>query len=232
MEQILGEAIGQMLASAVGIAISPVPLIAMVLMLATPRGRSNGVAFTLSWVGALAVVVAAVVLIGSGANASSGSNGAPATWTSWVKLVFGVLFVLMAVKQWTGRPREGQEDGATPRWMRAIDTFTPVKAAGLAAALAVANPKNLVLAIGGALSIAGSDASAGGKTTAAILMVLIGSLAVLAPFTVFLAGGAASARVLERWKSAMARHNAAIMITVLTVLGSKYIGDAISTLTA
>ncbi len=38
----VGDAIGQMLASAVGIAISPVPLIAVVLMLATPaRGRST-----------------------------------------------------------------------------------------------------------------------------------------------------------------------------------------------
>jgi hypothetical protein len=30
----------------VGIAISPLPLVAVILMLATPRGRANGVAFT------------------------------------------------------------------------------------------------------------------------------------------------------------------------------------------
>lgn len=53
----MADAIGQMLASAVGIAISPLPLIAVVLMLATPRGRTNGIAFTLSWVASLALLV-------------------------------------------------------------------------------------------------------------------------------------------------------------------------------
>ncbi|MFI9746445.1 GAP family protein [Streptomyces sp. NPDC052494] len=225
----MGDAVGQMLASAVGIAISPLPLIAVVLMLATPRGRSNGIAFTASWVVSLAAVVTAVVLLGSGADAS-GDDG-PADWTLWLKLGLGLLFLLMGVKQWKDRPREGQEP-EPPGWMKAIDRFTPGKAAGLAAALAVANPKNLVLAIGGAVSIAGSGASAGGKTLAAALMVLIGSLCTLAPLAVYLLGGAKSAQTLGGWKVWMSRHNAAIMTTLLVVLGAKYVGDAISGLAA
>ncbi|MFI6875653.1 GAP family protein [Streptomyces sp. NPDC050400] len=221
----MGDAIGQMLASAVGIAISPVPLIAVVLMLATPRGKVNGTAFTVSWVVSLGVVVTAVVLLGSGADAS-GDDG-PATWTLWLKLVLGVLFLLLGVKQWKGRPREGHES-ETPGWMQAIDKFTPAKAAGLAALLAVANPKNLVLALGGAVSIASSDASAGGKTVAAALMVVIGSLCALAPLAVYVLGGSNSAHVLASWKEWMAKHNAAIMTTLLVVLGAKYVGDAIS----
>lgn len=224
----MGDAVGQMLASAVGIAISPIPLIAVVLMLATPRGRANGTAFTMSWIGCLAVVVTAVVLLGSGADAS-GDNG-PADWTLWVKLVLGVLFLLLAAKQWKGRPREGHE-AEQPGWMKAIDAFTPGKAAGLAALLAVANPKNLVLAVGGALSIAGSNASEGGKTGAVVLMVLLGSLCALAPLAVYLVGGARSADVLGEWKAWMGRHNAAIMTTLLVVLGAKYVGDAVSGLT-
>ncbi|MGC9501846.1 GAP family protein [Streptomyces sp. WG7] len=221
----MGDAVGQMLASAVGIAISPIPLIAVVLMLATPRGRANGTAFTLSWIGCLAAVVTAVALLGSNADAS-GDDG-PADWTLWVKLVLGVLFLLLAAKQWKGRPVEGQEE-EQPGWMKAIDRFTPGKAAGLAALLSVANPKNLVLAVGGAVSIAGSGASAGGKTGAVVLMVLIGSLCALAPLAVYLVGGARSTEVLSAWKAWMARHNAAIMTTLLVVLGAKYIGDAVS----
>ncbi|MCL7425404.1 GAP family protein [Streptomyces sp. YS415] len=221
----MGDAVGQMLASAVGIAISPIPIITVVLMLATPRGRVNGTAFTLTWVVCVAAVVTAVVLLGSGADAS-GDDG-PADWTLWVKLVLGVLFLLLGGKQWAGRPREGQE-AEQPGWMKAIDRFTPAKAAGSAAVLAVANPKNLVLAVGGALSIAGSDASAGGKAGAAALMVLIASLCALIPLGVYLLGGARSAETLSGWKTWMARHNAAIMTTLLIVLGAKYIGDAVS----
>ena len=225
----MGDAIGQMLASAVGIAISPLPLIAVILMLVTPKGRANGIAFTAGWVISLAALVTVIVLAGSGADASAGDDG-PATWTLWLKLGLGALFLLMGVKQWRNRPREGHE-ARTPGWMKAIDRFTPVKSAGLAAALAVANPKNLVLAVGGAVSIASSTASPGGKTVAAALMVLIASLCTLLPLSVYLFGGAKSASVLGDWKAWMATHNAAIMTTVLIVLGAKYVGDAISGLT-
>ncbi|MEW1567917.1 GAP family protein [Streptomyces sp. NPDC093509] len=153
----MGDAIGQMLASAVGIAISPLPLIAVILMLATPNGRGNGIAFTVGWVVSLTVLVTVVVLAGSGGGASSSDDG-PASWTLWLKLGLGVLFLLMGVKKWKDRPREGRAV-EQPGWMKAINMFTPGKSAGLAAALAVANPKNLVLAVGGALSIASSTAS-------------------------------------------------------------------------
>ncbi|WP_406284930.1 GAP family protein [Streptomyces sp. NBC_00209] len=219
----MGEAIGAMLTSAVGIAISPLPLIAVILMLATPKGRANGIAFTVGWVAGLAAVVAVVVAAGSGLQ----TEGEKPSWAYWLKLALGALFVLMAWKQWRGRPREGHESAA-PKWMRALDRFTAVKAAGLAVALVAANPKNLVLAVGGAVSIATASASGPGKTVAAVLMVLIGSLCTLLPLGVYLLGGSRSARVLGEWKEWMSAHNAAIMTTVLVVLGVKYIGDALA----
>ncbi|MFF7442716.1 GAP family protein [Streptomyces sp. NPDC008122] len=219
----MGEAIGSMLASAVGIAISPLPLIAVILMLATPKGRANGIAFTAGWVVGLAAVVTVVVVAGSGMT----TGGEKPTWAYWLKLALGVVFVLMALKQWRDRPREGHE-AEPPKWMRAIDRFTAGKAAGLAVVLVAANPKNLVLAVGGAVSIATSDASAGGKTVAAVLMVLIGSLCTLLPLGVYLLGGDRSTRVLGGWKQWMSVHNAAIMTTVLAVLGAKYVGDALA----
>ncbi|MFJ8663497.1 GAP family protein [Streptomyces sp. NPDC093795] len=199
----MGDAVGQMLASAVGIATSPLPLIAVILMLATPKGRGNGVAFTAGWLVSLAVLVTVVVLAGSGGDASGADDEGPASWPLWLKLGLGVLFLLMGVKQWKDRPREGRA-AEPPGWMKAIDTFTPGKSAGLAAALAVANPKNLVLAVGGAVSIAASTASTGGKTAAAVLMVLIASLCTLLPLGVYLLGGRKSAKVLGEWKAWMA----------------------------
>ncbi|GAA1146531.1 hypothetical protein F4556_003785 [Kitasatospora gansuensis] len=219
----MGEAIGSMLSSAVGIAISPLPLIAVILMLATPRGRANGIAFAAGWLGALAAVVAAVVVLGSGLTTS----GEKPTWAYWLKLALGALFVLLAGKQWRGRPREGHVS-APPKWMQAVDRFTPAESAGLAAALVAANPKNLVLAVGGAVSIATSSAGTGGKTVAAVLMVLIGSLCTLLPLGVHLVGGERSTHVLAEWKAWMAVHNGAIMAAVLAVLGAKYVGDAVT----
>ena len=46
----MGEAIGQVLPTAIGVAISPLPIVAVVLMLVTPAGRVNGPAFVLGWI--------------------------------------------------------------------------------------------------------------------------------------------------------------------------------------
>lgn len=223
----MGAAIGAMLSSAVGVAISPLPLIALVLMLATPRGRANGIAFTLGWLITLAVAGTAMLLIGAGANANSG--GGPATWVSWLKLALGVLFALLAARQWRGRPRPGHP-AATPKWMSAIDQFTPGKAAGLAAALSGANPKNLALTVGAAAAIGGAAQGTGARAVALVLFVLIASLCVLIPLGVYLLGGSKAARVLDGWRTWMAEHNAAIMTVVLAVLAAKYIGDAVGAL--
>ncbi|AWZ03601.1 MULTISPECIES: GAP family protein [unclassified Streptomyces] len=226
----MGDAIGQMLTSAVGIAISPLPLIAVILMLTTPRGRLNGVAFAAGWTFSLAVLVTAIVLASVGAKSVRAGGGA-ATWTLWLKLALGLLFLLMGLKQWRKRPREGHE-AEPPGWMKTIDRFTPGKSAGLAAALAVANPKNLVLAVGGAVSVASSTADSGGKAVAAVLMVLIASVCTTLPVAVYLLGGDKATRILADWKQGMARHNTAIMTTVLVILGTKYTGDALSGLSA
>ncbi|MBP0458671.1 GAP family protein [Streptomyces montanisoli] len=222
----MGDAIGQILTSAVGIGISPVPLIAVVLMLATPRGRTNGPAFALAWFAALSIVVTVVLVATPGRSASAGRD-TPAAWVLWVKLGLGILFLAMAVLEWRGRPRQG---GAAdePGWMKAIDTFHAGRAAGLAALLAVANPKNLALAVGGALSISGSGTTAGGRAAAAAVMVVLGSLCTLVPLTVYFLGGDRSTRVLGGWKTWMSAHSTAIVMTGLVVLGAKYVGDAVS----
>jgi hypothetical protein len=47
-----------------------------------------------------------------------------------LKIVLGVLLLLIAVKQWRGRPR-GEDEPQLPAWMKTIDTFTPLKSAGM-----------------------------------------------------------------------------------------------------
>src|ERR1700754_1936489 len=104
----MADAIGQVLSLAVGVAIRPVPIIAVVLMLATPRGRVNGPAFLGGWLLGLAAV-GTIVLVASGSAGASQDDGAPATWVSWLKIALGLLLLAVAVKQWRGRPRAGEE---------------------------------------------------------------------------------------------------------------------------
>jgi threonine/homoserine/homoserine lactone efflux protein len=221
----MGEAIGQMLPAAVGVALSPLPIVAVVLMLVSRRGRSNGPAFVLAWIVGLAVVGAIVLSALGGA----GDDGSPASWVSVLKVVLGALLLLTAVRQWRGRARDPSQV-ETPKWMEAVDTFTPAKAAGAGALLSAANPKNALLAVAGAAAIAGTGIDGGQQAIAYALFVLIATIGVGAPVVVAFAMGDRSREPLDDLKDWMAGNNAVIMAVLLLVLGVKLIGDGISRL--
>jgi hypothetical protein len=225
----MGQAIGGSLALAAGVALSPVPIIAVVLMLTTRRARVNGPLFVAGWLAGLAVVGAVVLGVAGPAGASS--SGSPATWVSWVKAVLGLLLLLVAVRQFRGRPRHGAQPGL-PKWMATIDDIRPLSACGLAALLAGANPKNLLLAVGGAASIAQTGISGGEQAVAYLVFALIGTLGVGTPVGIYFALGPRAERPLASLKDWMSEHNAVIMSVLCLVIGVKLIGDAISGLTA
>jgi threonine/homoserine/homoserine lactone efflux protein len=81
------------------------------------------------------------------------------------KLVLGALLVLVALQQWRGRPRGGAQ-AQLPRWMQAIDTFTPGRAVAMGVALSAINPKNLILTLGAAGAIAQTGIETGEQAVA------------------------------------------------------------------
>jgi threonine/homoserine/homoserine lactone efflux protein len=225
----MGAAIGDILPLAVGVAISPVPVIAVVLMLGTPRARSNGLAFTLGWI--LGLTIAGGVLLALASGNAQADDGSPETWVSVVKLALGALFLLLAARTWRTRPRAGQE-ATMPKWMQAIDTFTAGKSLGFGALLSGVNPKNLALTIAAVSTIAQTGISGGEAVGALAVFIIVGSLSILAPVVIYFAMGAKAAVILDELKTWMAANNAAIMSVLLLVLGAKLIGDAIAGLSS
>ena len=223
----MGQAIGQVLSFGVGVALSPVPIIAVVLMLASPTGRGNGLAFLAGWVLGIAVLGTFVLLVASGASASK--HGTPATWVSILKLVLGALLLLLAVRQWRGRPRgDGQPE--LPAWMQKIDTFTAVRSAGIGVALAAVNPKNLLLVVGAAAAIAQTGASTGSQAIALLVFIILATLGVGAPVGIYYLTGERATRILGELHDWMARENSTIMAVICLIIGAKLIGDAVSAL--
>jgi threonine/homoserine/homoserine lactone efflux protein len=218
------QAIGQLLPSAIGVALSPVPIIAVILMLGTPKARANGTAFAVGWVAGLVIVSAIVLVVAKGADDPS---GAPSRTADIVKLLLGLLFLNLARRQWKGRPKEGEE-ATLPKWMATIDSFTAVKSFGLGAALSGVNPKNLALTAAAAATIAQGGLSGGQSAIAVAVFVVLGSLTVVGPVVVYLVAQDASAKALAGMKTFMSDHNAVIMMVVLLVLGAKLFGDGIS----
>ena len=103
----MGNAIGDILPLALGVAISPIPIIAVILMLLSPKARENGPAFLVGWVAGLAVV-SIVVTVLSG-NAGLGSGGGGSAMGSLIKVVLGLLLVGLSVRDFRNRPRSGEQ---------------------------------------------------------------------------------------------------------------------------
>jgi len=216
------EAIGQALPFAVGVAISPFPIVAVVLMLATPRARSNGPAYLLGAIAGLAIVGTIVLLVSSGADASD--EGEPATWVSVLKLALGAALVLLAVREWRGRPRRGERT-ELPGWMERVDAFRAPRAFAMGALLSGVNPKNLLLTVGGAAAIAQTGIDGGEQAIALAVFVAIGSLGIATPVALYVVLGDRSRHVLDDLRSWMAANNAAIMAVILLLIGAKLLGD-------
>jgi threonine/homoserine/homoserine lactone efflux protein len=220
----VGQAIGGMLPAAVGVAISPLPIVAVVLMLVSSRGRANGLAFVLGWVAGIVAAGAILLVIGSSVDLSTGES---ADRSSWLKVGLGVLLLFVALRHFRGRPHDDEEP-ATPHWMGALDTFTPAKAAGAGVVLSALNPKNLLLIVAGMTAIAETGISTGDQIVALIVFAVVASLGVGAPVAISIALGDRSRDLLDRLKTWMEHNNAVIISVLLLLIGVKLIGDAIA----
>ena len=110
----VGHGISAVLTLAVGVAISPVPIIAVTLMLFSRRARVNGLVFLLGRVVALAVVSGVAYVAADQANAATDSTASDTI--AWGKIGFGVLFLRLAARNWPNRPKSGPEP-EMPKWM-------------------------------------------------------------------------------------------------------------------
>jgi hypothetical protein len=220
----VGQGISEVLTFAVGVAISPVPIIAVILMLFSQRARVNGPVFLLGWITALAVIsgVAYVLADTSDVATSSGASDAVA----WGKIAFGVLFLLLAGRQWRNKPTPGEE-AAMPKWMTGIDAFSPVKALALGVLLAGVNPKNLLLTLAAAAGLAQLGLSTTDAVVSLLVFVLVASLTIAGPVVYYVVGGAHAKAKLDSLKSWLAVHNAAVMAVLFVVFGVDLIAKGI-----
>lgn len=225
----MGQAIGNILPEAIGVAISPVPIIAVVLLLATPRGKGNSLAFLLGWLVGLAAVGTIVLLLADPAGAADAAG--PAAWVGWFILLLGLLSVLGGISQYRKRPRGGEEP-SMPKWMSAVDEFTPGRSGAIGLALAAINPKNLTLTLAAAAAIASAGLDTGQAYLTLGVFVIIGTLGLAIPIGIYFLSGDKAAETLDELRHWLAVHNTAIMAVLFVVIGMKLVGSGLHTLLA
>lgn len=224
----MGQAIGDFLPLAVGVAICPLPIIAVILMLFTDRARENSLAFLLGWIVGIVAALSVLIVVASSTSLSTG--GEPSATSSWIKLILGLLLIAFAVKEWRGRPAPGT-DPKMPRWMTRIDAMGPGGAVGLGLLLSALNPKSLLFIAGGAVAIAGADLSSADIVICIAVFTLIGACTVAIPALGYLFLGERIRPTLDSVKVWLSANNTAVMAVLFLVIGVVLFGRGLGGLT-
>lgn len=221
----MGSIIGDILTSALGIALSPIPLLAAITLVLSPRGNAAGLGFLGGW---LIGVILPVVLITTVTGLLPGSEpDASRPVAATILLLLGALLLYLAAGEWRVRPQPGRAP-VLPRWVAALDTMTVPQGLALGFGLAAASPKNLALGVAAGLTIGG----AGFGLREVLLVILVFVLIAASSMLIVVVGGMAAVepwrRPLVELRDWLGRNSATILAVLFLVLGVSLVGAGIS----
>ncbi len=112
------------------ITLEPIPLTAMILLLAADGGLLKGLGYVLGWMTTLVAIVALTVVVTGGKPLLPQTS--PSTAALTIKLAIGLVLVFIGYRRWGWQASTAQKQTKQPKWMSRIDRINPLAAAGLA----------------------------------------------------------------------------------------------------
>jgi threonine/homoserine/homoserine lactone efflux protein len=198
------------------ITLSPLTLVAFILLLAAKGGIWKGLAFILGWMACLVAVIAAVILATGGDPPRQ--HTAPSTAVLVVKALLGLLLIWIGIRRRRrrGRPRK------PPTWMGWLDRMSPWAAVGFGAFM---QPWSLV-AIGAATVVQAKLSTAGDWLALVVFCLLATSSFLVMELYAALSPEAAQAR-LGRIRTWIDTHTDQAIIIGSLALGGLLLVDSI-----
>lgn len=167
--------IGELIPYGSAVTLSPLPIMAVLLLLMTPVGVRGAGAFLLARFLCLVAVAGGVGFLSHAADEAAGSKGPTAS----IRIVLGLLLSGLALLKWSRWPAPGEEP-KIPKWMASIEASGLSSAFRLGLVLTIFNVKELAFAAGAGLAVGAAMLA----PLQAGLSVLV--FAVLACFTLIL----------------------------------------------
>lgn len=217
--------LADLLTLGVAVAISPLSIVAVILMATSGKGRTNGTAFILGCYAWGILFVGVLVLIGRAAGAEDPDSG-PHITIDIIEIVLGAGLLVLALLQWRGRSSH-----ETPQWMASLDGLTAWKAFFVGVLISgPLSPKDLPLL-----------AAAGGRISQAVLPVeqvvavvlifgIFGISAVAIPWIISVVSPSKVEVRLSGMRNWLVTNHAVIMAVLFVILGFKLIGAGVADL--
>jgi hypothetical protein len=202
-----------------------VPIAAVIVILFTPKAKTNAPMFMVGWIAGV-LVVGFVVLLIPGLEPTTRD---PTTTAGIVNGVLDALLLLAGISSWKKRPGPG-ETAEAPGWMKGIDTFGIGKSAAMGFLFSGLTTKNVLLIAAAAVAISATDATSSQQAVALLIFALIASSTVIVPVVGYLIAGDRMDNVLASAKTWLIQNNSAVMGVLFLVFGVDLIGEAIQIL--
>jgi len=212
----LGDAVLQVIPIAFGVAVSPLPVVAVIVILLTERARLSSLVFSAAWI--LGNFVAVALAVAFAGRVSVPRAGLDLPFEGAILLLAGIGLVGIAWLSRRGRYQSG-DPHATPSWVHSVDNLSPWGGALVAFSNATTSPKNLALALAAGAVIQISNPRPVSTLVSMLLYVVVASTTVVGPVIVYFVGGDRSRAILLRWKRKITGNAAAVMEIMLLVLG-------------
>ncbi len=208
------QAISISLPIALGIAASPGPIVALMILLMTPRAIPNSYSFLLGWFIGL-MLVGTLVLHSPGLNELCGDT---TLLSGWIRISLGSSIILYGLFIAKNIPKKWERP-APPRWLGKVDSCGFFQALIIGFIFSCPNIKNAAMVATGAVSISGVGLSSYQELVVLLLFCLIASLGVLLPHTIFLLFRDHADHVFPKMKVWLLRNRVLILMLVLIFFG-------------
>jgi hypothetical protein len=215
------QVVGEVLPFAVIVMVSPINIVAAILLLFSERPLLDASCYLGGFVAGLAAVVGGLTAVAGAVHLDPGSN--QSRGASALLLVLGAGLIVVAVRKFRGRPRL-DDPSSLPGWMDGIAGFSPGRSLVVGAGIGAGNPKNIVVALGTAVAVSSAGLPVGQQVTVLAIYVVLASLGVAAPILAMLVLGDRAGTVLDEWKTWLTRNNTAMMAVIYLFFGVYLIG--------
>jgi len=212
-----------MLPLAAAIALFPIPILAALTMLSSPRAHTNVPAYLFGWVAGIAGVLTIAALLTSGVDISSEDEK---TGIGWVRIVIGAALLFFAAKKWLARPRT-PDDAEIPGWMSAINGFSIIQSISLGLALSAINPKNLALVASAGTAVGYPGLSLASAIVLGVLFTCLATLGLAIPVLYHVIAGDRGKEHLDNLLSWLIANNTVVMAVLMVLIGVVLIGEGI-----
>jgi hypothetical protein len=200
---------------ALGVAASPLPIVAVLVVLLTRRARLSSLVMLVAWVVGVALMLGISMRFAGQLGVPKAGTDLP--WEGLFTVLLGVGLVTMGVLSRRGRIRSA-DPAQPPSWVSSVDNLSPLGGAFVVFLNATTSPKNLALAITAGRVMA-NQSPWYAEIPAVILYVSIASTTIAIPVGLYFFGGYRSVAILERWKAKVTANAAAVMEITLFVIG-------------